>query len=88
VIKLRYNEYNDYYVIVGKFFKRKRAETSLSIQDVADILGRSKGWYGDAERGRNALTLEDCMKICDIYHTDLGELDKFIRASLDNKKDT
>lgn len=81
-------EYDEYYVIIGKFFKRKRAETSLSIQNVADILGRSKGWYGDVERGRNTLAVDDCMKICNVYHTDLGELDKFIRASLKNKKDT
>lgn len=79
------SEYNLYYVIIGKFFKSKRAKAGLSIQNVADILKKSKGWYGDAERGRNRMTVEDCMKLCDIYHTDLGELDKFIRASL--KKD-
>lgn len=76
-------EYQQYYVIVGQFFKEKRAKTTDSIRDVAGSLGRSFGWYGDVERGRSKLTLEDCMKICDYYHTDLGELDRYIRAHLD-----
>lgn len=82
------SEYMRYYIIIGRFFKEKRAQTNLTIQDVADILGKSKSWYGDAERGRNKMTVDDCMKLCDIYHTNLGEVDKFIRASLDNKKST
>lgn len=34
--------YKTYYVLIGKFFKLKRAETNYSIQDVADIIRRPK----------------------------------------------
>lgn len=64
---------------IGSFFKKKRIEKGLSMNDIAKRCGHeSKGWYGNIEYGTRNILMKDCIKICEVLGTDLKELDQYL----------
>lgn len=67
-------------VIIGAKFKQLRQARGYTQGKVADILGVSSQHYGTLERGINAYSLDNILKLCDFYNVSvmsiLGEIRK------------
>jgi transcriptional regulator with XRE-family HTH domain len=74
--------------VIGRFFRMKRLEKGLSMNDVAKRCGHeSKGWYSNLEYGTRNVLMKDCIKICEVLDTNLKEFDQYL-IDAENKKDT
>lgn len=64
---------------IGNFFKKKRIEKGLSMNDMAKRCGHeSKGWYGNIEYGTRNVLAKDCIKICEALDTSLTDLEQYL----------
>ena len=69
---------NDYYKVVGSFFKEKRAQKGVSINDSAIAVDHAKTWYHDVETGKCRIFLKDTLALCEYFNTNLNELQEYI----------
>lgn len=69
---------DDYYKVVGAFFKNKRDIKGASVNDVAIAVNHAKTWYYDVETGKNRIFLKDCVALCKYFGCSLNELQEFI----------
>lgn len=72
---------DEYYKTVGAFFKEKREQKGVSINDTAVTMGHAKSWYYDIEIGRNRICLKECIELCKYFNTNLNELQKYIERN-------
>ena len=67
-------------VLIGAKFKQLRQARGYTQGRVADVLGVSSQHYGTLERGINAYSLDNILKLCDFYNVSvmsiLGEIRK------------
>jgi len=73
-----------YYTALGSFFKKLREKNGWTYEEVAKPLGRSRGWYYDIEKGRNAVRVGDASKLCYLFGVTLNEMQAYIDGQLDN----
>lgn len=69
---------DDYYKVVGSFFKEKRAQKGVSINDSAIAVDHAKTWYHDVETGKCRIFLKDTLALCEYFNTNLNELQEYI----------
>ncbi len=50
---------DEYYKVVGAFFKEKRAAKGASVNDSAIAVDHAKTWYYDVETGKCRIFLKD-----------------------------
>lgn len=72
---------DDYYKTVGAFFKMKRLEKGVSINDVAIAVNHGKIWYYDVETGKNRIFLKDTILLCKYFNCNLNELQEYIEKN-------
>lgn len=77
---------DDYYKVVGSFFKSKREHKGVSINDTASAMDHAKSWYYDIEIGRNRICLKECFEICKYLDTSMNELQEYLNKHYYNKK--
>lgn len=77
---------DDYYKVVGAFFKEKRTAKGVSVNDSAIAVGHAKTWYYDVETGKCRIFLKDTIALCEYFNTNLNELQKYIDNHYYNKK--
>lgn len=72
---------DEYYKTVGSFFKLKRQEKGVSINDVAIAVNHGKIWYYDIETGKNRIFLKDAMLLCKYFNSSLSELQEYLEKN-------
>ena len=77
---------DDYYKVVGAFFKEKRTAKGVSVNDSAIAVGHAKTWYYDVETGKCRIFLKDTIALCEYFNTNLNELQKYIEKHYYDKK--
>lgn len=69
---------DDYYKVVGSFFKEKRTKKGVSMNDSAIAVNHAKTWYHDVETGKCRIFLKDTLALCEYFNTNLNELQEYI----------
>ena len=73
-------DFSKQFVLIGAKFKQLRQSKGYTQGQVADVLGVSSQHYGTLERGINAYSLDNILKLCDFYNISvmsvLGEIRK------------
>lgn len=59
---------------IGKLLKKARENSNMTQSDVADIVGISRAYYADLERGRYNPSIKVLVKLCNLYNIDLNFL--------------
>ena len=79
-IKETFKMEDNYYKVLGTFFKLQRLQNHQTLEQVARGVGRSKGWYYDVERGKNRIYVKDCMTLCLYFGCSMNDLQKFLES--------
>jgi transcriptional regulator with XRE-family HTH domain len=61
---------------LGEFLREARKEAELSQEAFADKLGINRTYYGNLERGENAISIEKLQEISRVLNIPLSELFK------------
>ncbi|MFQ6792013.1 MAG: helix-turn-helix domain-containing protein [Thomasclavelia sp.] len=65
---------NDFNKINGSLLKEARKKQNLTLTEVAKKCGKSVGWLGDIESGRNRIYFDDMKILCSLYNITLDEI--------------
>lgn len=85
MILLNYKEgekdmkYDSFNKAVGDYLLEYRQKHNLTQQQMADMIGKSKDWYREIERGRNSLLFHDAGPLCEALGIDISELGRYAR---------
>lgn len=66
----------NYDELIGKELQHARENKNLSLNDVAQIIGKSRFTLHGYEKGRNSISASTLFELCELYDIDLGELFK------------
>lgn len=69
--------YNNFNLRIGQYLKNARKNHGLTQEDLGKMIGKSKAWYVDIERGKNNLYFSDAKLLCDALDIDINELAKY-----------
>lgn len=69
--------YSDFSIAVGIYLKSARKKTGLTQEEVGRIVGHTKSWYVDIERGKNNIYFDDVQKLCTVLNVDIKDLADF-----------
>lgn len=57
----------------GQLLKKYRKEnSSLTMAQAAEKIGKSQTWLSDIENGRNNIYAQDIVKLLNVYHVDIN----------------
>ena len=69
--------YNNFNLRIGQYLKNARKNHGFTQEDLGKMIGKSKAWYVDIERGKNNLYFSDAKLLCDALDIDINELAKY-----------
>jgi DNA-binding XRE family transcriptional regulator len=69
--------YSDFAIAVGLRFKEARKKKNLTQTEVGELVGHTKSWYVDIERGKNNIYFNDAKSICELLDIDIDDLATF-----------
>ena len=78
-------EKNIYDVALGSILKEYRQQNKMSLQNVADKIGVTKQMIFHYENGRSALTVNQLIKICNVYGVDYVTVLKQTQIKINKK---
>lgn len=70
-------QYSDFSVAVGLCFKEARKKKKLTQTEAGELVGHTKSWYVDVERGKNNIYFDDAKKLCELLDIDIEDLATF-----------
>lgn len=65
---------DDLDIKIGRELKRMRDANNLSLQDVADKIGKSRYTIHGYEKGRNSISASLLMQLCEYYGFSINEV--------------
>lgn len=66
----------NYDELIGKELQHARENKNLSLNDVAQIICKSRFTLHGYEKGRNSISASTLFELCELYDIDLDELFK------------
>lgn len=69
--------YNNFNLRIGQYLKNARKKNGLTQEELGKMIGKSKAWYVDIERGKNNLYFSDAKSLCDALNININELAKY-----------
>lgn len=82
-------EVNKQSILIGVKFKQLRQVRGYTQGKIAEVLGISSQHYGTLERGINAFSLDNILKLCDFYNVPvMNILGEIRRSDRKRKQDT
>ncbi|WP_158568231.1 helix-turn-helix domain-containing protein [Coprobacillus sp. AF33-1AC] len=64
---------------IGQELKKARDNCSMSLQDVSNIIGKSRYTLHGYEKGRNSISASTLFELCELYNIDIEVLFKKIK---------
>ena len=61
----------------GERIRELRLSLGLTQEELGKMIGKSKAWYVDIERGKNNLYFSDAKSLCEALNIDINELAKY-----------
>ena len=67
----------------GVLLRDLRKATPYTMEEVANLFGKTKSWISEIENGRNNISSIDLIKLISIYDADIGDFTKKIQKKMD-----
>lgn len=65
-------------VTIGQAIRKFRKERKISQQSINDAMGFGASWLSDVERGKQTITFNNILKLCDLMGINIDELTDYI----------
>lgn len=81
----RKEDYNKEDIIIGEALKKYRTDPAINktMQEIATYCEKSISWYSDIERGKNAISFPDMIKVCNFLGIDIKDLTSYINERME-----
>jgi len=63
---------------IGQAIMKMRKEQGLKQQELNEQMGMGRSWLSDIERGKQTITFNDVIKLCELMDVDIDELSEYI----------
>ena len=64
--------------IIGQAIMKMRKEQGLKQKELNEQMGMGRSWLSDVERGKQKITFNDVIKLCELMNVDIDELSEYI----------
>ena len=64
--------------VIGQAIMKMRKKQGLKQKELNEQMGMGRSWLSDVERGKQTITFNDVIKLCELMDVDIDELSEYI----------
>ena len=65
--------------VIGQAIMKMRKKQGLKQKELNEQMGMGRSWLSDVERGKQTITFNDVIKLCELMDVDIDELSEYIK---------